>query len=47
MRRRDVSNDWGSRIGGVTLLALAVIILILGIYPAPMIDWVQGLSSVS
>ena len=44
MRRRDVTNDWGSRLGGVTLLALAVFILVLGIYPAPMIDWVQGLS---
>lgn len=44
MRRRDVSNDWGSRLGGITLMALAVTILVLGIYPAPMIDWVQGLS---
>ncbi|SFR48963.1 NADH dehydrogenase subunit N [Marinobacter gudaonensis] len=44
MRRRDVSNDWGSRLGGITLMALAVTILVLGIYPAPMIDWVQELS---
>jgi len=46
MRRRDASNDWGSRIGGVTLLATAVVILILGIYPTPMIDWVVGLSAI-
>ena len=44
MRRRDVSNDWGSRLGGVTLLVLAVLILVLGIYPAPMIDWVNHLT---
>jgi len=43
MRRRDVSNDWSNRLGGVTLLALAVVILILGIYPAPMIEWVRTL----
>lgn len=43
MRRRDVPNDWGSRLGGMTLIALAVIILVLGIYPMPMIGWVQHL----
>lgn len=46
MRRRDASNDWGSRIGGMTLLATAVVILVLGVYPAPMIDWVVGLSTI-
>lgn len=45
MRRRDASNDWGSRIGGLTLLVVAVLILILGVYPTPMIDWVAGLST--
>ncbi len=45
MRRRDVTNDWGSRIGGVTLLTIAVLILVLGVYPAPMIDWVNGLTA--
>jgi len=44
MRRRDVPNDWGSRLGGMTLIALAVIILVLGIYPTPMIGWVQHLA---
>jgi NADH-quinone oxidoreductase subunit N len=44
MRARDVPNDWGSRLGGITLIALAVIILALGIYPTPMIDWVQRLA---
>ncbi|WP_420538480.1 NADH-quinone oxidoreductase subunit NuoN [Marinobacter subterrani] len=43
MRQRDVTNDWGSRIGGITLMALAVAILVLGIYPGPMIDWVHQL----
>ncbi|SFR65455.1 NADH dehydrogenase subunit N [Marinobacter daqiaonensis] len=46
MRRRDATNDWGNRVGGLTLLATAVVILLLGIYPAPMIDWVVGLSAV-
>ncbi|WP_246180564.1 NADH-quinone oxidoreductase subunit NuoN [Marinobacter changyiensis] len=45
MRRRDATNDWGSRIGGLTLLVVAVLILVLGVYPTPMIDWVAGLST--
>lgn len=47
MRWRDVSSQWGSRVGGVTLVALAVAILLLGVYPAPMIDWVREASAAS
>ncbi len=47
MRRRDAANDWGSRVGGLTLLVVAVLILVIGVYPAPVIDWVVGLSWVS
>mgnify|MGYP001627836406 CR=1 FL=1 len=46
MRRRDATNDWGSRVGGLTLLVVAVLILVIGVYPAPVIDWVVGLSGV-
>ncbi|MFL1406563.1 NADH-quinone oxidoreductase subunit N, partial [Marinobacter sp. M1N3S26] len=38
MRRRDATNDWGSRVGGLTLLVVAVLILVIGVYPAPVID---------
>ncbi len=44
MRRRDATSDWGSRVGGLTLLVVAVLILVLGVYPSPMIHWVTGLS---
>ncbi|WP_328187719.1 NADH-quinone oxidoreductase subunit NuoN [Marinobacter sp. OP 3.4] len=47
MRRRDATNDWGSRVGGLTLMVVAVLILVIGVYPAPVIDWVVGLSGVS
>lgn len=43
MRYRDASSDWGSRVGGLTLLVVAVLILVLGVYPTPMIHWVTGL----
>ena len=45
MRRMDATNDWGNRIGGLTLLVVAVLILVLGVYPSPMIQWVAGLSA--
>ncbi len=47
MRRRDAPNDWGYRVGGLTLLMVAILILVIGVYPAPVIDWVVGLSWVS
>ncbi len=46
MRRRDATEDWGSRVGGLTLLVVAVLILVIGVYPGPVIDWVVGLSGV-
>jgi len=39
---REIATDWGSRIGGLTLLVVALLILVLGIYPSPMIQWVNG-----
>jgi NADH-quinone oxidoreductase subunit N len=45
MSRRDATSDWGNRIGGLTLMAVAVLILVLGIYPSPMIEWVAALST--
>lgn len=46
MRRMDAPNDWGNRIGGLTLLVVAVLVLVLGVYPTPMIDWVAELSTI-
>jgi NADH-quinone oxidoreductase subunit N len=43
MRHRDATSDWGGRVGGLTLLVVAVLILFLGVYPTPMIHWVTGL----
>ncbi len=44
MQRSDAIKDWSSRIGGLTLVVVAVLILVLGVYPSPMIEWVAGLS---
>lgn len=47
MRRRDASNDWGVRAGGLVVLGLAMLVLLLGVYPSPMIEWVRVLSVAS
>lgn len=47
MQHRDAVNDWGREAGGLTLLIVAVLILVIGVYPAPMIDWVIGLVGAS
>lgn len=41
MRRRDATNDWGLRAGGLMVLGLALLVIVLGIYPSPMIEWVK------
>ncbi|XKE45681.1 NADH-quinone oxidoreductase subunit NuoN [Halomonas organivorans] len=41
MRRRDVVEHWGLGAGGIVVMGLALATLLLGIYPAPMIDWVR------
>lgn len=45
MRRRDAPNDWGLRAGGVVLLGVGLLILLLGVYPEPVIDWAETLLS--
>ncbi|SDL87411.1 NADH dehydrogenase subunit N [Modicisalibacter muralis] len=41
MQRRDAPHDWGVRAGGVVVLGLALLVLLLGVYPSPMIEWVK------
>lgn len=38
MRRRDASNDWGMRAGGLVVLGISGLVILLGLYPAPMIE---------
>nr|WP_148864896.1 NADH-quinone oxidoreductase subunit NuoN [Marinobacter fonticola] len=44
MRRRDAPHDWGVRAGGVVVLGLALLVILLGVYPTPAIDWMANLS---
>ncbi|MDN6297178.1 MAG: NADH-quinone oxidoreductase subunit NuoN [Halomonas sp.] len=37
MQRRDASADWAVRAGGLVVLGAAVLVILLGLYPAPMI----------
>ncbi|WP_299260746.1 NADH-quinone oxidoreductase subunit NuoN [uncultured Kushneria sp.] len=38
----DASSDWGQRAGGIMVILLALAVLILGVYPQPMIMLVSG-----
>ncbi|ANF56740.1 NADH-quinone oxidoreductase subunit NuoN [Halotalea alkalilenta] len=44
--QRDAAHDWGQRSGGVMVLIAALLTLLLGIYPQPLIDLVQAASPV-
>lgn len=44
MRRRDVSDDWGMRAGGLVVLGVTALVILLGLYPAPMIELARVLS---
>lgn len=45
MRRDYAHGTWGNQVGGLTLLVVALLILVVGVYPEPMIQWVAGLST--
>ncbi|MBZ9558860.1 MULTISPECIES: NADH-quinone oxidoreductase subunit NuoN [unclassified Modicisalibacter] len=45
MQRRDAPENWAIQAGGLMVLGAAVLVILLGIYPAPMIDWVRVMSS--
>ncbi len=47
MRRRDASDDWGVRAGGVVVLAVAVLVILLGLYPSPMIELARVLGGIA
>jgi NADH-quinone oxidoreductase subunit N len=43
MQRRDAPHDWGSRAGGLVVLGVAALVVLLGLYPTPMIAWVRAM----
>ena len=47
MRRRDASDDWGMRAGGLIVLGIAGLVILLGVYPAPMIEFARTLSDIA
>lgn len=47
MRRRDASDDWGMRAGGLVVLGIAGLIILWGIYPTPMIEFARTLSGIA
>tara|TARA_R110002110_G_scaffold5201_2_gene26959 strand:- start:6774 stop:8225 length:1452 start_codon:yes stop_codon:yes gene_type:complete len=46
MHRRDASDDWGGRAGGLLVLGVAGLVILLGLYPTPMIELAQTLGGI-
>lgn len=44
MQRRDAPHDWAIRAGGLVTLGLALLVIVLGVYPTPAIDWMAGIA---
>lgn len=40
--RRDAARNWGQRSGGIMVLLLAIAVLIMGIYPQPLIAFIEA-----
>src|SRR5690606_8348009 len=41
LRRHDAPFDWGQRAGGIVLLFIAALVLLIGVYPQPLLGLVQ------
>ena len=46
MQQRDASADWALSSGGVVVLLSAALVVLLGLYPQPVISLVQGFQHV-
>ncbi|HSH47105.1 MAG TPA: NADH-quinone oxidoreductase subunit NuoN [Halomonas sp.] len=46
MQRRDASHDWGVRAGGLVVLGVAALVILLGVYPTPMIELSHSLGGI-
>ena len=46
MQGRDAESDWALTSGGVVVLLSALLVVLLGIYPQPLIDLVQQFQQV-
>ncbi|GAA3901394.1 NADH-quinone oxidoreductase subunit NuoN [Halomonas cibimaris] len=47
MQRRDASPDWAARAGGLVVLGAAVLVIVLGLYPAPMIALARAAGTIT
>ncbi|WP_239495354.1 NADH-quinone oxidoreductase subunit NuoN [Salinicola halophilus] len=45
MQKRDATHDWAERAGGMVVLGVATLVILLGLYPTPMINWVGLIAS--
>lgn len=42
LRRHDAPMNWGQHAGGIMLLLIALLVFVLGVYPQPLLELVQG-----
>lgn len=41
-RRHEIANDWGQHIGGIMVMVMATFILMMGVFPQPMMAFVNA-----
>ncbi|GGX52626.1 NADH-quinone oxidoreductase subunit NuoN [Saccharospirillum salsuginis] len=47
MRRRDAVDAWGWHPSGLVVVGVVMLVVVLGIYPTPMIDWMHWVAAAS
>lgn len=47
MRHRDAPDNWGLQAGGLVVLCIAGLVVLLGIYPTPMIELARALGGIT
>jgi NADH-quinone oxidoreductase subunit N len=41
MQRHDADAHWGERAGGLMVVGVAGLVLLVGIYPQPVLEWIR------
>lgn len=47
LHQHDAKDDWGLQASGVVVVGLALLTVVVGLYPSPVIDWLQFVAATS
>lgn len=46
-RRREIANNWGQQIGGIMVMVMAGLVLLVGVYPQPLMHFINSISQMA